>query len=1197
MARDWTDAQRAAINTRDRTLLVSAAAGSGKTATLTERIIRSILDEDKPQSITDMLIVTFTNAAVGELRDRIGAAVRDALSRDPNNERLRRELLMLPSAKISTIDSYCGELVRQNADRVGISPSYRILDKAEADLIKENILDGMISTLYDGELCEIASAEEFDRLGDCLTDMKNQDSIIKSVKYVYEKTLNTEEGVNSLASLVDEYLFKEGIEGSRYYKYAYEKLHSHINHYTGALRRMELDFSSYGKKAQNQLLCIERDLAIYASIREAVGYEQIKEALFRAEFMKSPSNKVSDDAPTLTPLRKEMRGELDDIKKAFFTFTSEEWLSTAAELHSLLSVLSRFIIHFHRVFLAEKMRRSSFEYSDIERFAYDCLWQGGERTELALSQAKMYASIYIDEYQDVNTIQAKIFEAVSTPDNCFMVGDIKQSIYGFRNANPALFANLKSSYAPLDVTAPATPSSIFMAANFRCDKGIIEFTNSVFDRVFPHFPSVSYMSGDSLVYKKPQPYREPPYRLPEVCAVCPLTKKEKEENPDPPKWQTDAATLVAKKIKRLLSEGRLNDGTPVRPGDIAILLRSTTNEADYAEALRNEGIAVIGAEDKAFFENADIELVLALLHSIDNPRRDTYLCGVMCSPLYGFTPSELIAVTREGEGAYLYDKLLSYSERHPEFQKGIDFIRSLKRLRLIAEGMTIDALIARLYRECGLYSLCVRNGGAERLLKLFDYARSFENGSFCGLYSFLSYIDKIIDRNNSFDDREAPIDTNAVRIQTVHSSKGLEYPIVFLCEAQAAFKSNRTASERLSYNENFGISMLLRTPLGLSRVANPMRAAVQDFSERRELEEESRILYVALTRARERLFVVGKPRKSFDSLVKDTALAAELLSAHSVYNIPSSLDMILTATARAPMTPREFLESEIINNEVIAEGKEEAKEGKEGSYDGESLYELLKERFSYVYPDKYITELPEKTAVSGLYPTVFDGNEEVSIFDIERERTQPREKGILPSFVTGIEKGTARKRGIATHLFMQFCDLERLVAEGEGAELSRLVKEEFISERDGERVRMNEIRLFLKSELLQEMLSADRIWRELRFNVYLPAKDFTTEEERKAAYENEEVLVQGVIDCIYTDTEGKLHLVDYKTDRLTKEELSDRELARERLNSLHRGQLSYYAMAIERIFGKRPDTVRVYSLPLGDTVDIDFLNNDYLEGV
>ena len=1187
MAREWTDAQRAAINTRDRTLLVSAAAGSGKTATLTERIICSILDENKPSSITDMLIVTFTNSAVGELRERIGAAVREALAKSPSNDRLHRELLMLPSAKICTIDAYCGELVRQNADKVGISPAYRILDIAEADLIKENILDGMISAIYEGEIPEIASAEEFDRLSDCLTDMKNQESIIKSIKYVYERTLNTDCGVESLTSLVDEYLLKDGIEGSCYYKYAVERLHDYIKHYTGALKAMETQYVNYGKKAAKQLKCIQNDLSILAEVGEAEGYEDIKKALARRDFLKSPGNKGLDFAPELTSLRDKMKKELEKIEEAFFAFTSEEWFKTAEELYALFAILSRFISHFHRVFLAEKMRRSSFEYSDIERFAYDCLWQGGERTELALAQAKMYTSIYIDEYQDINTIQAKIFEAVSKPDNCFMVGDIKQSIYGFRNANPTLFANLKNSYAHLGENTPPAPSSIFMSANFRCDKGIIDFTNSVFDRIFPHFPSVSYMSGDSLVYKKPQLDGEPPYRTAEVCAVCPLTKKEKEANPEMPEWQTEPAAVVAKKIKRLLKDGKLNDGTPIRPGDISILLRGRTNEAEYAKALRAEGIAVEGAEEKGFFENSDIELCLALLHAIDNPRRDTYLCGVMCSPIYSFTPGELVLISSEGEGVYLYDKLVSYSESHPEFIKGRDFIYSLKRLRMIAEGMTVDNLIARLYRECGIYSLCVRNGGADRLIKLYDYARSFESGTFCGLYSFLSYVDKIIERKNSFDDREAPTDVNAVRIQTVHSSKGLEYPIVFLCEAQAAYKSNRAASERLSYNENFGISMLLRTPLGLSRVANPMRAAVQDFSERREIEEEARILYVALTRARERLFVVGNPRKSHGSLVKDTSLAAELLSAYSVYSISSSLDMILTATGKSPMTPSEFVESEILNNREPAEDKDNEEYGGDKSRESENLYELLKERFSYVYPDKYITELPEKTAVSGLYPTVFDGNEEISVFDMENEKKEVREKGILPAFVTGIEKGTARKRGIATHLFMQFCDLERLVKEGAEAELSRLVKEQFISERDGERVRLDEIRLFLTSKLLREMRGAGEIWREQRFNVYLPAEEFTTEVERKTAYENEEVLVQGVIDCIYTDTEGKLHLVDYKTDRLTKEELSDKALAKQRLNEAHRTQLSYYAMAVERIFGKKPDTVRVYSLPLGDTVDID----------
>ena len=1184
MARDWTPAQRAAINTRDRTLLVSAAAGSGKTATLTERIIRSVLEKDA--SITDMLIVTFTNAAVGELRERINSTLSEALAKDPANDALRRELLLLPSAKICTIDSYCGELVRQNAESIGISPSYRICDSAEADLLKENILDGMISAVYEGELPDIASAEEFDLLCDCLTDMKNQDSMIRSLKFVYERSLNTDEGVRSLRALVDDYKLSEGIEGSKYFEYARDNLHRHLNHYIGVLRNMEIEFSSFGGRAAKHIECIGNDIINLSSILGQTTYGGIREALFNTSFTNSPGTKAGEGAPPLTPVRKIMREELDGIRQKFFTFTPEEWRNTAEGLHRHLSALCRFIEHFDKVFLAEKMRRASFEYSDIERFAFGLLWQNGERTELALSQAKMYTHIYIDEYQDVNTIQARIFDAVSNSDNCFMVGDIKQSIYGFRNANPTLFAKLKSSYKPLEESDLGEASTLFMAENFRSDEGIIDFTNSVFDRIFPYFPGIGYMSGDSLSYKKPQPNGEPPYRKPEVCAVCPPTKKEREENPDMPEWLTDAPAVVARKIKRLLESERLNNGEPVRPGSISILLRAMTNAAEYAEALKNEGIPVEGIEEKSFFTNSDIELLLSLLHAIDNPRRDTYLCGLMCSPLYGFTPDELVTVSSCGTGAYFYDKLLSYTDEHRDYEKGIRFVTSLKRLRLIAEGMNVDTLIARLYRETGIFALATRNGGAERLMRFYDYAKSYEKGSFKGLYNFLSYIDKIIDRNNSFDDKEAPTSADAVRIQTIHSSKGLEYPIVFLCEAQALFNnSSRSSTERLSYNENFGISMLLRTPSGLSRVRNPMKAAVSDFTERREIEEESRNLYVALTRARERLYVVGRPRKGFDSLVRDTALASELLSDYSVYQIPSSLEMILTATTKVPLTPLEFVYGET-SQSGAAPAESITEDNGNPADTSDELYDILCDRFRYVYPDKFITELPKKTSVSVLYPTVFDTTEEVSIFELEREDKPLFEKGILPSFVTGIEKRTAAKRGIATHLFMQFCDLKRLCDNGARKELDRLLSEEFISKRDGERVRLDEIELFIKSDLIKEMMASENIWREFRFNLYLPAEEFTTEADRKAAYKNQSVLVQGVIDCIYTDGDGRLHLVDYKTDRLTPLELEDPSLAARKLGEAHRLQLSYYSMATERIFGRKPDTVQVYSLPLGDTVDI-----------
>lgn len=1176
MAREWTDAQWAAIENTDRTLLVSAAAGSGKTATLTERIIRTVLEGKA--SISDMLIVTFTNAAVRELKERIGAAVRLALKENPKNARLERELLMLPAAKISTIDSYCGEIVRANAEGVGISPSYRIMDGAEAELLLEGLLDGMISAVYDGQLPEVATPVEFEALCDCLTDVKNQAGIIDSIKYVYRKTMNTEGGVASLGNLIENYRFDGGVEDTHFGKYAIDRLSEFVAHYRRILLGLREEYLLIDG-TEKLCDCIAADLSVFDSLLSSGEYRVIREAVHRAEFGNTPSKKGLSGAVSLTPVRKMMKEEFSEIKSRFFTYGEEQWRSVAAELYEKLSVLYRFISEFDKTLRQEKIRRDAFEHSDVERFAYECLWQNGKKTDLAKSLAKTYAFVYIDEYQDVNTIQAKIFEAVSGENNCFMVGDIKQSIYGFRNANPALFAEKKSSFVPLGDAREGDAASIFMSSNFRSDRGVIDFTNAVFDRIFPLFSKLGYEKGDALIYKKPNEDGVP-YRKPRVVALC-HESKEETEGEELPAWETDSAALVAKKISELLAGGKLNSGEEIRPEDIAILLRSKTHAAEYARELEALGIPAFYGEEKSFFTNSDVLLALSLLYAIDNPRRDTQLCGLMCSPLFGFTPDELVKITKEGEGEYLYDKLISFAEGNPDFEKGKKFLLELQRLRILASTSDAAGLLARLYRQTGLLAVASGGDGEGRLMKLYDHARDFGKNGGGGLSSFLSYINKIIDRDNSFDE-ESPKSEGCVKIQTIHSSKGLEYPVVFLAEAQSAFKGGKSTAEHLSYDEGFGISMRLRTPAGLSRVNNPMRWAVVDYIERRDVEEEARTLYVALTRAREQLYVVAKPQRSRERLEERAALTHAYLSSYSVFSLTSFLDLILAATGIVPETAKELIEGEETYEKTATAG--ERIEACDGCDDG--LYRLLIERFNFEYPDKYLTELPEKLSVSRLYPEVLDGTEaQVEIYPAEDE-AELNVKGALPSFITGIEKKSSAKRGIATHLFMQFCDIERLQKLGCEAELDRLEREKFISKRDRERVRTGEVELFCKSDLIKEMASAKRIHRELRFNVKLPAELFTTEEKRSAAYEGQEILVQGVIDCLIEDGCGGLHLVDYKTDRLGAAEMENPSLAEEKLRSAHSLQLSYYAMAIERIFGKKPDTVRIYSLPLGRTVDV-----------
>ncbi len=1279
----WTPMQQLAIDTRDKTLLVSAAAGSGKTATLTERIVRSITDEINPLSIGDMLIVTFTRAAAAELRERIGAAIRKAAAARPGDAHLEHQLHILPGARICTIDSFCTDILRANADRVGVSQSFRIPDEAEAALLAENLLNSIIARIYEGQLSEVATPDELSSLADCLTDTGSEEDLAAIIAMLFYDTSSMVDGVNSLLHLIEEYNPDNftRVENTRFGAYVMERLHGTAREYLGIFESAADEVAARAEKKLAKLADMIADRCdLCKRILATTEYTAARELLVGYKFSSAASN-TDPTLPPTTTINKRLRAEIEKLTRDFFGYTEEDWRIAYTGLYRELSTLVRIEQRFADEFRREKIRRNICEFADISRFTHEILWQNGELTDVALSQRDIYSAVYIDEYQDVNTLQDSIFRAISRDDNRFMVGDIKQCIYCFRNANPDIFADMKRRFPEVKRAGGSKFAAIFMSDNFRCDEGIIDFVNLIFDRVFGLIgDSIGYVSDDRLRFSKMYDGKKPDYRKPEVCLVDSSALRDMhKEDAD---WSESeiAPHVVAQKIYELCENEKKNDGTPITPGDIAIIMRSAKSRAAvYKSALEEYGIPAAVAEQTTFFLTPEALLALSLLNAIDNPEKDIYLAGLMMSPLYSFTADELVMIEREG-GASLWQRLALYVEKHPEFKKGIDFRAKLEHFRALAEGMPTDVLLYRLYSETGILALAAKKGTKDRLYRLYDYARTYERSSFKGLYNFISYVNGIIERKNSLDKREAPDDPNAVSIITSHASKGLEYPVVFYVGGEAQMGGGQS-SARFEYHQDFGIGMYLRTPSGLALVKNPTKTIIKDYAERREFEEETRILYVTLTRARERLYVVGLAGKKWSDYEKEREYMLEYMSPHSIYSVGSLLKLLTFSAPMKLSSPDEFLRevppsvsfdpnAALTTKVYIPKTAEEPRDefilntGRGFGYKEPptpvSLSELLDERFSYVYPMEHLSRLPEKMSVSVLYPRLLDGSEEgvTELFDTsaefednteleygkELEATDGSSKsnspdgtageasnefdgaagrasnesdstageasnksdgtahrgleesdgaslhfaglGILPDFLTGRERHIGAKRGIATHMLLQFCDLDNLHQNGSKAELDRLIGEKFLSPRDGERVRLREVELFRRSRLLADMRTAKAVYREFRFNVKLPASMFATDERARALYGDESVLVQGVIDCLYEDADGELHLVDYKTDRLSREELDDPELARKKLKDAHGLQLYYYGEAVKRIFGKEPVTREVYSLPLGDTLSV-----------
>ncbi len=1209
--RKWTENQQKAIDTRDRTLLVSAAAGSGKTATLTERIIRSLLDENDPVNIEQMLIVTYTRAAVGELTERIGKAIKSAMKADPSNARLERQLHMLPSARISTIDSFCADILRANAERVGISPSFRVPDQAEVRLLAEGILDSLIGSAYEGEVPEVATPEEMDMLSDCLVQSKKDSELAGIIMLIYSSTESSLLGVGSVGELVREYDPEHftSVDKTGFGKYCMARLGELLSHYLKTFIDIKRELSDYDEKKSKKVIAMVDDaLSLISSLRDAKGYSDVREILSGYEFARAAS--VYPDMPPVGIIRRNFKDEITELYNKFFMYSEEDWRVAYTGLYAQFSVFYRLILEFDKRFRAEKLRRGMCEFSDIERYTYELLWQDGEKTDIAISEAKQYRTVYIDEYQDVNSLQNKIFEAISTESNRFMVGDIKQSIYEFRSADPQIFAGMKSSFPELGKEGDYPAASIFMSDNFRCDKGIIDFVNHIFDPVFTHLKrSIGYVDADRLNFSKLYDGEAPEYKYPEICLVNTFPKADPRSEliEDPRELVSD---IVARKIRELLDTGVLDNGERVRPGDIAIIMRKVKSKAPrYQAALERYGIESAATEESRFFMSSDVLLVLSLLNAIDNPLKDVYLAGLMCSPIYGFNVGELALIRKDHPANTLYESLKMCDKDTEVGVRVAKFLEKLAYYRLISEGVPTDKLLLRLYHETGLLALSAASPKSrDNLMLLYEHARSFESGSFRGFYNFINYINMLTGRNNDFDKREAPGECDAVRIITAHGSKGLEYPIVFFTEGDAPFGQSTHIGEapRFEYEEGFGLGMYLRTPSRLALVANPTKDVIKDYRMRRKIEEEARLLYVILTRAREQLYVVANVGTDPDGFLEGSKAEREYLSEYSIYNTKSFIKMILASRDFEVKSPSEFLKDppDIYKenwDELFSADDRDAEPTPDtvekkcciNEPDIGEIAEEYRRRFEFVYPYLHMTTLPGKLSVSRLYPEILDPRDEGAalidgIDEAEGEKADPYERtDRVPAFLGGKDPRESAKRGIATHMFMQFFDIESLIENGAEGELERLTELGFLSRADKELVRLNEIRRFERSRLLSDMRSAEKIYREFRFNVKLPAEKFTTDPTLLEKYKGECILVQGVIDCLIVDKNGNLRLIDYKTDRLSPEEMRNIALAYNKLRESHSLQLAYYALAVEKMFGKRPSSVEVYSTPLGLTIPIN----------
>ncbi len=1150
----WTEGQLSAITHRDSDLIVAAAAGSGKTATLTERVIRRVVDENG--DLSRMLIVTFTKAAAEELRIRIRDALTKKSAQTPSDRSLRMKLLMLNSAQISTIHGFCSSLIKDNYIALGLPGGMRIAEESEAVLLKKRVMDRVIDMYFENDVPDEYKSEGFSILFDSLIKSKTAERLSDVLISVYNTVSSSADGIKIIQQTSENFkaVEKDGFFKSIYADTVRKNLSMvavhYINEYKCCIERFssdELFTSKYLTMLTDEAEMLEKTALCCddGNVEKALGI------FCDFKFRNAPPVKGEYDFKDVV---KQMRNDVKEERKKLLiyrAFTDESLCGVARDGKLLFECMFKLISLFSKLFSEEKKARKFMDYGDLEQFAYKLLYdENGEKTKKAYETSELYDEIYIDEYQDCNSLQDAIFSAIAK-NNRFMVGDIKQSIYSFRGAEPYLFSNYRTAFENSD-----GGRAVFLSNNFRCSENIIRFTNLVFSPIFSKTPDVPYTKDDELVFSKPPSESEP------------VTVSLIQKNEDGDARETEAS-YIADTIAYLIDYGTGEDGNPYKAGDFAILLRSAKRSASvYENALIKRGIPVYNGVEKNFFESSEVLLALCLISAIDNPMRDVQLAGLMQSPLFGFTLDELIEIRGTNKDIPLYSSLLDYINRTDD-EKCQSFVEKLDLYRKKAQGLQTDKLIWFLYCDTGIFAhLCSVGEKSEiesrraNLMMLYEYARKFEAGSFKGLYNFISYINEIIERKTKLEAVKADSDEeNSVKIMTVHKSKGLEFPVCFLADSCANLGSKTTTPYR--YDRKCGFAVKIRDNTGFVSYKTPMYAAVSSEEHDRASEEEARILYVALTRARNKLFVTG----GVNDIGKFTdKIAKNGMTQFAFYNSKSYMEMILSSVKDdSSFEFNTYYGYE--ENELCDAVTEEAAD----SFDKE-LYDEIIENLGYEYPYELQTRIPQKVSVSRLYPDLLDEDE--TVLHLQNDEIPLEFKD--PELLRRENKST--QKGIATHLFMQFCDFDSVLKNGSKEEAERLATSGFMKREDVDAVDFRSVDTFFTSDTFVRMKKAHDsgrlVKREYRFNINLAASLFSSKISNEVL-KDEKILVQGVIDMIFENPDGTLTLLDYKTDRM-----NDNDWEISSFIERHRTQLQYYKIAVERITGKKVTDMILYSFAL-----------------
>lgn len=1203
----WTNEQQAAIDSRGQTLLLSAAAGSGKTAVLVERIIRRLLDKEYPVDITELLVVTFTKAAAAEMRDRIGTALMKALS-ETKDPRVERQLALLPSAQISTLHAFCQHVIRKYFYTIDLDPAFSIAGEEELNLLRRQVLEDVFLSYYEDD----EKASILYPLADMFGSDRGDDILMDTVSrmYTYARSLAWPEHWLKEAAraydvapdaVIDDMVWAGPIKDA-----VRRILEEDAHLYDGVLYHL--------RQREAFAPACDTFVAEQAALRQAAqarSWNDLSRFVRAIDFPRLKSlRKLSDDDKAVWERCKKVR---DDVKKdviktlqsVYFSATPEEWLDGMRAMKPVMDGLVTLTLDFAKAYGAAKKEKGWIDFSDLEHFCLQILLAPDASPEHPVPSAaaeelrSQYEEVFIDEYQDTNGVQELITRLVSGEDNRFMVGDIKQSIYRFRLADPTLFLEKYQSFSRDE---KAVQRCIDLGRNFRSVPVVLDAVNAVFSRAMTaEAAGMDYGEREKLYAGRQAPDDERWIGGPVEVDIVP-TPSDEEDDDGSTAFEKECR-FIAGRIGELLASGRMaarKDGTlePLSYRHIVVLLRSMAGKADVLiQALQEGGIPSYAEQSGGYFAAVEVQVMLALLRCIDNPEQDLAMAAVLRSPLVGLDETALAGVRLAGDGT-LWQNLPAFVASLPD---GVDekedlqqFMAAFDSWRTYSRRHGVAELLQRLYDDTAYVDFVGAMPGGDvrqaNLKALYDRARQYEEAGFRGLFRYLQLMDKM--KEDGLDLAPAKVVSekeDVVRIMSIHKSKGLEFPVVFVADMGKAF-NRRDTQDQILFHNRLGIGLKQYDPEWRMSYPTLIWSGIAAQLRWEGTAEEERILYVAMTRARDQLILTGHSShidrdwqrwtsrlnpaqaKSYFDWVMPAALAPFGAKADADYARPGAAWQDAVWQVRiAKAVPAGTVEEGAYDGEPRLEAL------RRGDLTGTPVPSWLDEQLSWQYAYPQAVRTAAKFSVSEVkrrYQELHsDELQDEAALSVPAAAVIPPAPGeddafaALPPWLAGEEAAVSgAQRGTALHKALQYITP---AADQTTATLRReidaFVRQGLLSREEAKLVYVPVLAAFCQSDIGRRMAESPELHREYPFTVLLAGGDPLPETET-----GEQILIQGVIDCLFREDDAWI-LVDYKSDRLETADAFRRRYA---------VQLALYKRAVEQITHRPVEETYIYSLHL-----------------